>query len=580
MAFSKVSVSLLLLFFFSHSSSYATSGFTHDHATSSHSQAQKLIRSLNLFPKKPVNIVQGGHADFVPGKIVEKKFSFLGDSGPSLEDLGHHAAWFSFSINANMAFSKVSVSLLLLFFFSHSSSYATSGFTHDHATSSHSQAQKLIRSLNLFPKKPVNIVQGGHADFVPGKIVEKKFSFLGDSGPSLEDLGHHAGYYSLPHSKAARMFYFFFESRKSKDDPVVIWLTGGPGCGSEIALFYENGPFHIANNLSLTWNDYGWDQASNILFIDQPTGTGFSYTTDSSDYRHDEAGISNDLYDFLQEFFKTHPEFVKNDFYITGESYAGHYIPALAYRINQANKQNLGIHINLKGLAIGNGLTNPAIQYPAFPDFALENKIITKADYDDIIKSVPDCERDSKTCETQGGKSCETALYSCQSIFKSIMYIAGDINYYDIRKKCEGDMCYDFQNVESLLNMENVKSALGVGDDLDFVSCSSQVYNDMAQDWMRNLAVGIPSLLEDGIKLLLEFKVGSCHGVVRPKKAFGTSPTLKFMVDGVEAGSLNSFGPLSFLKVHEAGHLVPMDQPKAALQMLKSWMGGNLTQTK
>jgi len=56
------------------------------------------------------------------------------------------------------------------------------------------------------------------------------------------------------------MFYFFFESRNSKDDPVVIWLTGGPGCGSELALLYENGPFHITNNLSLTWNDYGWDQ--------------------------------------------------------------------------------------------------------------------------------------------------------------------------------------------------------------------------------------------------------------------------------------------------------------------------------
>ena len=127
-----------------------------------------------------------------------------------------------------------------------------------------------------------------------------------------------------------RMFYFFFESRNNKDDPVVIWLTGGPGCGSELALFYENGPFHIANNLSLTWNDYGWDQvkifmfplwkgwhqncflirfnnffflilqASNILFVDQPTGTGFSYSSEESDIRHDETGISNDLYDFLQ----------------------------------------------------------------------------------------------------------------------------------------------------------------------------------------------------------------------------------------------------------------------------------------
>ena len=61
-----------------------------------------------------------------------------------------------------------------------------------------------------------------------------------------------------------RMFYLFFESRNNKNDPVVIWLTGGPGCSSELALFYENGPFHIANNLSLVWNDYGWDKVLKI----------------------------------------------------------------------------------------------------------------------------------------------------------------------------------------------------------------------------------------------------------------------------------------------------------------------------
>ncbi|XP_020214792.1 serine carboxypeptidase-like [Cajanus cajan] len=486
------------------------------------------------------------------------------------------------------------VSLLLLLLVSVSCSYATSRLSSDRVSAKPplSQAERLIRSLNLSPKKPVNIIKGDVADFVPGKIVEKKFSFLGDSGPSIEDLGHHAGYYSLPHSKAARMFYFFFESRNKKDDPVVIWLTGGPGCGSELALFYENGPFHIGDRLSLTWNDFGWDQVSNILFVDQPTGTGFSYSSDDSDIPHDEKGVSNDLYDFLQEFFKAHPEFVKNDFYITGESYAGHYIPALASRVNQGNKQNQGIHINLKGFAIGNGLTNPAIQYPAYPDFALDNGIITKANYDDIKKLIPDCEKAAKTCETQGGESCGEAFGTCENIIGQILNIAPDINYYDIRKKCEGPLCYNFENVEILLNRDDVKSALGVGKDLEFVSCSSTVYEALNLDWMQNLEVGIPALLEDGIKLLVyageEDLICNWLGNSRwvqamewsGQKAFGTSPTVKFVVDGAEAGSLNSYGPLSFLKVYKAGHLVPMDQPKAALQMLKNWMRGNLTKTE
>lgn len=63
------------------------------------------------------------------------------------------------------------------------------------------------------------------------------------------------------------MFYFFFESRGHKDDPVVIWLTGGPGCSSELALFYENGPFNIADNLSLVWNDFGWDKVRILLLL-------------------------------------------------------------------------------------------------------------------------------------------------------------------------------------------------------------------------------------------------------------------------------------------------------------------------
>ncbi|KAK9282657.1 hypothetical protein L1049_010877 [Liquidambar formosana] len=163
------------------------------------------------------------------------------------------------------------------------------------------QAEKLIRELNLFPKDDVNIVKG-HDSTSSSKIVEKPLRFpnLVDPSVSVEDLGHYAGYYKIQNSHAAKMFYFFFESRNNKKDPIVIWLTGGPGCSSELAVFYENGPFSIASNLSLVWNEYGWDKASNLLYVDQPIGTGFSYSSDRRDIRHNEEGVSNDLYDFLQ----------------------------------------------------------------------------------------------------------------------------------------------------------------------------------------------------------------------------------------------------------------------------------------
>ncbi|KAL5763956.1 hypothetical protein ACOSQ2_016550 [Xanthoceras sorbifolium] len=451
------------------------------------------------------------------------------------------------------------------------------------------QAERLIRAFNLFPKHSLNTAVDDSDTVLGPKLIEKQFRFytLGDPGPSVPDFGHHAGYYKLPHTQAARMFYFFFESRQNKNDPVVIWLTGGPGCSSELALFYENGPFHLANNFSLVWNDYGWDKVSNLLFVDQPTGTGFSYTSNENDIRHDEAGVSNDLYDFLQAFFKEHPQYAKNDFYITGESYAGHYIPAFAARVHQGNKAKEGIHINLKGFAIGNGLTDPEIQYKAYPDYALDMKLIKQSDYDSIQRVIPACEQAIKTCESDGGEACVDSYSVCNNVFNRIMRIAGDINYYDIRKKCVGDLCYDFSNMETFLNKKSVRDALGVGD-IDFVSCSSTVYEAMLMDWMRNLEVGIPALLEDGIKVLIyagEYDL-ICNWLGNSKwvhamewsgqKEFGAAPAVPFKVDSAEAGQMKNHGPLTFLKVHDAGHMVPMDQPKASLHMLRSWMQGNL----
>lgn len=76
------------------------------------------------------------------------------------------------------------------------------------------------------------------------------------------------------------------------------------------------------------------------------------------------------------------------------------------------------------------------------------------------------------------------------------------LQYYDIRKQCEGSLCYDFSNVEKFLNLKSVRDDLGVGD-IEFVSCSPTVHQAMLTDWMRNLEVGIPALIEDGINLLV-----------------------------------------------------------------------------
>ncbi|KAI5083732.1 hypothetical protein GOP47_0003475 [Adiantum capillus-veneris] len=453
------------------------------------------------------------------------------------------------------------------------------------------QAERFIRSLNLLPSLANHASDSaqphGHSS---AALFEKSFHLpvRGDSGSSIsgEEFGHHAGYFELDGTHAARMFYMFFESRGNKaEDPVVLWMSGGPGCSSELALFYENGPFQITDNLTLTWNEHGWDKASSIIFVDQPVGTGFSYSSDIRDMRHDEKGVSEDMYHFLQAFFKAHPNFINNDFFVTGESYAGHYVPAVTSRIHKANKANEGLQISLKGFAIGNGLTNPEIQYKAYADYAVEMGLIKETSRDQIRKMYPTCEKAIKLCGDKGTFSCAGAYMICNSIFSSIMAEVGNINYYDIRSKCSGSLCYDFSNMEKFLNQQVVREALGVGD-RKFVSCSPLVYKFMIMDWMRNLEVGIPALLEDGIQLLVyagEYDLicnwlGNSRWVSAidwsGKNNYGDAPTKQFLVDGEEAGTFSNYGPLTFLKVHNAGHMVPMDQPRASLEMIKRFTQG------
>eukprot|EP00966_Prymnesium_polylepis_P202097 4682012-Prymnesium_polylepis.1 len=97
-----------------------------------------------------------------------------------------------------------------------------------------------------------------------------------------------------------------------------MWLTGGPGCSSEVALFGENGPCSVnADGTDTISNPYSWNSRANLLYVDQPTGTGFSYGTGLD---HNEKGVAADLYAFLQAFFKAHAALAPLDFFVVGES--------------------------------------------------------------------------------------------------------------------------------------------------------------------------------------------------------------------------------------------------------------------
>ena len=175
----------------------------------------------------------------------------------------------------------------------------------------------------------------------------------------------------------------------SKDDPaqvpLVIWLNGGPGCSSLEGLMIENGPFRLVFDGDNGWNlkvdPHSWHRIPAwVLYIDQPVGTGFSFTKRGNYCGNDEA-VNQDFYAFLQTFLSVYREYfvtkesgsnpvLNRELYFSGESHAGHYIPSMMDYILQMNdiaatQTPPRIRIPLAGAALGNPWTDPFHQYAA-----------------------------------------------------------------------------------------------------------------------------------------------------------------------------------------------------------------------
>lgn len=103
-------------------------------------------------------------------------------------------------------------------------------------------------------------------------------------------------------------------------------------------------------------NDFAWNNEANVLFLESPAGVGFSYSNTSTDYKvgDNRTARDRDTYTFLVNWLERFPQYKISNFFITGESYAGHYAPQLAYTILSQNKFANRTNINLKGIAIGN----------------------------------------------------------------------------------------------------------------------------------------------------------------------------------------------------------------------------------
>ncbi|XP_010496048.2 PREDICTED: serine carboxypeptidase-like 43 [Camelina sativa] len=168
-----------------------------------------------------------------------------------------------------------------------------------------------------------------------------------------------AGYINVDSENGRSLFYYYVEAVKEPDTkPLTLWLNGGPGCSSVGGgAFTELGPFYpTGDGRGLRINSMSWNKASNLLFVESPAGVGWSYSNRSSDYNTGDKSTADDMLVFLLRWFKRFPELKSRNLFLTGESYAGHYIPQLADVILTYNSRSSGFKFNIKGIAIGNPL--------------------------------------------------------------------------------------------------------------------------------------------------------------------------------------------------------------------------------
>ncbi|CAH9078227.1 unnamed protein product [Cuscuta europaea] len=184
-------------------------------------------------------------------------------------------------------------------------------------------------------------------------------SLPGFDGPLPIEL--ETGYLGVGDSEDVQLFYYFIKSESNPNsDPLLLWLTGGPGCSSLSGLLYENGPLMFAPmNISkkfptLLSNPNSWTKVANIIFLDLPAGTGFSYAKTKANNESNTTQACQQAYEFLLKWLVDHPEFVSNPFYVAGDSYAGTFVPVITQIISDGNDKRINAKINIKGYVLGN----------------------------------------------------------------------------------------------------------------------------------------------------------------------------------------------------------------------------------
>jgi carboxypeptidase C (cathepsin A) len=425
-----------------------------------------------------------------------------------------------------------------------------------------------------------------------------------------------SGYLNLPDTKKQIHYWLVESERDPESDPLVFWTNGGPGCSGLIGFMTEQGPFRPNNEGDLEINPWRWNMISNMVFLEQPVGVGFSYSDNKDDYKIGDSQAAKDNLQTILKFIERFPKFANSPLFITSESYGGHYMPTLAYEIVKYNKENNN-SLNFKGFAVGNPYTDYYSGVGAEMETYWGKQLLPKPSWDKYVAS--GCldaknQLNNSMCSTyildfmkKVGNLNPYALdypvcVSSQQVWTTSMmsdiiklvnpvshegfkYVFDSIPTKDEYEPCEENYAEDY------LNDPDVKKAIHVKTDIIWEECSRTVkyeyldkmipmehyYNELLNSVSdKNLRILVYSGDDDSV----------CGTIGTQKWIWDLGFPIKsneywkvWEIDGQTAGYITQFetpfskdSRLTFATVHFAGHEVPTYKPKEAFYLFKSYL--------